>query len=409
MNSVGLGRLCSSFAAFVLFNVAGGRTELQHFRYRRAILVREAGPTCSVLDASVLAHASGSLKDLRLIRDGHQIPYAIMVNAAAQVESEQATIANLQEGSNKTEFDLVMPNRTYTQLNLRLEGRDFVAQAALTGSDEPRSVSGASLGTFPVFDLSSRGLSHSSTLSFQESSFRYLHVILHGQGFRVRGVEVPPSREGQTLFTSVAETRTFSQQGSATVASFSVPAHVPVERVVIVLDPGFAGNFSRQVQVTARAMMPGSTAERVAGTILRVHEGAIQMEEQAIPASLGANLQSDADVAVAIENDGKPPLPLASVILAMRMRTICFDADGPLELVYGDEAVEASGSSYQPVGRWNQAMLGPERLNGSFQPQGLPERGIDRHRGLLAAGLAGFALLWGVFGVRSMLYRRRSS
>ena len=40
-------------------------------------------------------------------------------------------------------------------------------------------------------------------------------------------------------------------QGRESVATFVVPARVPVERVSFVIAPGFAGNFSREVKVSA--------------------------------------------------------------------------------------------------------------------------------------------------------------
>ena len=312
------------------------------------------------------------------------------VNEAAQVESEPATIANLKYGKHGLAFDLQMPPRAYTALNLRLEGRNFIAEAELTGSDGQGSATGVPLGTYSLFDLTSRGLARNTTISLQESSFRYLHVQLRGEGFRLLSVEVPPSREGQTLFTSVAETRDFTRYGTETVTFFHVAARVPIERASVELDPGFVGNFSRGIRVTARAEKPGSVAEQVTGTILRVHQGAIHMEQESLPASLGANLQSDAMVEVAIENDGKPPLPLASVALAMRQRTICFDASGPVDLFYGDPLLGPPEAHYQPGGRLSEARLGPERVNPSFQARDEPRGWVEGHRRLVWMSVLAF-------------------
>ena len=76
----------------------------------------------------------------------------------------------------------------------------------------------------------------------------------------VLGAKVPPSREAQTIYTTVAETATIATKGRETVATFVVPAQIPVERVSFVLAPGFTGNFSRVVKVSALTMPPTTSA-----------------------------------------------------------------------------------------------------------------------------------------------------
>src|SRR5580704_11045902 len=100
----------------------------------------------------------------------------------------------------------------------------------------------------------------------------------------VRGAEVPPSREAQTLYTTVAETTVVTTVGRESRAEFAIPRRVPVERVSFVLAPDFKGNFSRKVRVTAiadakpagdgdgNADLRAPLPEVVTGNILRVHE-----------------------------------------------------------------------------------------------------------------------------------------
>jgi hypothetical protein len=203
----------------------------------------------------------------------------------------------------------------------------------------------------------------------------------------VEGAEVPPSRESQTVYTAVAETTAIATAGRESTATFEIPVRVPVERVWFQLAPGFKGNFSRDVRVTAlaepqknavddeRAPLP----ETVSGTILRVHATEagreIRSQELGVPAILGANLQAPAKVEVAIENGDDQPLPIAGVRLEMRQRQLCFDASmaaGGLALYYGDDKLMAPVYDYerlfvaadQPLA----AELGPEMLNPAFQP-----------------------------------------
>ena len=194
-------------------------------------------------------------------------------------------------------------------------------------------------------------MSRDTTLPLQESTFHYLHVTLNvsaapggvvpAGGFSpamVRGAEVPPSREAQILYTTVAETTSVATAGRESRASFVVPTRVPVERVEFVLAPGFKGNFSRDVRLTA-TVQPGAKPvdgdgraplpEVVSGNILRVHATEtgreIRAEQLAIPAILGSNLEQPAKIEVAIENGDDVPLPIAAVRLEMRQRKLCFD------------------------------------------------------------------------------------
>ena len=111
-----------------------------------------------------------------------------------------------------------------------------------------------------------RGLSRSTTLTLQRSRHSgHLHVALHAMAIDgsaypgltaqiVEGAEVPPSREAQTLYAPVAMTSNVVQNGKKSEATFQIPAHVPVERVVFGLAPGLAKVSSRgEVSVTARA------------------------------------------------------------------------------------------------------------------------------------------------------------
>ena len=191
---------------------------------------------------------------------------------------------------------------------------------------------------------------------------------------------MPPSREAQILYSTVAETRSLTTVGRESRATFQVPLRVPVERVSFQLAPGFKGNFSRDVRVTALAQPTRKPSEderaplpeTLGGTILRVHTTEagreIRTEQLGIPAILGANLQSGAKVDVVIENGDDQPLPIASVRLEMRQREVCFDtaaADGGgLALFYGDPRLVAPVYDYARLFEASDkpllAKLGPE-------------------------------------------------
>ena len=292
-----------------------------HLRYLRALTVPAgAGQACAVLDAQVFPHAEPALIDLRIFPRGaaqHEVAYAITMSQAVTEETEPARVLNLGSGSGSGEggkivFDLEMPQRAYSDVMLDLDpnATNFLATATVTGMDELGGQGrSTALGSFTLFDLSSQHLSRDTTLPLEESTFHYLHVVLsvspapgsapvagpagaeRGDGpAMVRGAQVPPSREEQILYTTVAETSSLETAGRVSRATFEIPARVPVERVEFVPASGFKGNFSRNVKVTATAepLAKGAPkagtaegdpdnderaplAETVTGNILRVH------------------------------------------------------------------------------------------------------------------------------------------
>jgi hypothetical protein len=428
-------------------------------RYERAIHLAGderqggAGQACAVLDAAIFAHAAPSLTDLRIFPAQeaavgaavHEVPYAITLSEAESEETEAARVLNLgfdpgARGPQIT-FDLEMPVRAYTDVTLNLDPavHDFIATATVTGSDALGGRGRATaLGTFTLFDLAAQHLSRDTTIPLQESTFRYLHIELnfaYAPGVEadhwpfspaiVLGATVPPSREAQTIYSTVAETASIATKGRESVATFAVPARIPVERVSFVIAPGFAGNFSREVKVSAltepdksdddgRAPLP----EVVAGSILRVRANEagreIRSEQLGVPAILGANLQRAAKVEVAIENGDDQPLPIAAVRLEMRQRKICFEApaggaegkDSGLALFYGDSRLDAPEYDYARLFVASRAALaaelGPERLNPNYRAPAAPLRPFtERHPELLWIALIAAICALGVVALKA--------
>ena len=160
----------------------------EHLRYTRALSVAAgSGQACAVLDAAVFPHAAPSLRDLRLFPaagagEAREVPYALTLSEAVTEETQAARVLNLGAGlkPGSVAFDLQMPDRPYTDVVLDLAGRDFLATATVTGGDSLGAAhsGGTSLGSFTLFDLTAQRLSRDTTLPLQESTFRFLHVVL---------------------------------------------------------------------------------------------------------------------------------------------------------------------------------------------------------------------------------------
>lgn len=416
-------------------------------RYERAIQVPTGvGQACAVLDAPIFPHATPALTDLRVFPAqsaaaggaAHEVPYVITLSEAVTEETQAARVLNLGRSGGKIVFDLEMPTRAYTDVMLNLDAavHDFLATATVTGMDELGGGKSTALGSFTLFDLTAQHLSRDTTLPLEESTFRYLHVVMSvaaapGSGpdaaarfvpAMVEGAQVPPSRETEIVYTTVAETSAITTVGRESRASFVLPVRVPVERVSIQVAPGFKGNFSRDVRVTALAQ-PETKAveddgraplpETVSGNILRVHATEagreIRSEQLGIAAILGANLQSPAKVEVAIENGDDQPLPIASVRLEMRQRELCFDASmaaGGLALFYGDPKLLAPVYDYERLfvaaDKPLVVELGKEMLNPVFVASAAEVKPFtERHPEVLWIALIGVICALGLVALKS--------
>ncbi|WP_348268245.1 DUF3999 family protein [Edaphobacter paludis] len=396
----------------------------QYSRYQRTISLPDgAGQTCAVIDGQMFSHAAPSLRDARLYQDAQEIPYAITLSEPAQADSTAARVLNLGMRGHSIVFDLAMPPRTYTDVELDLAGRDYLATATVTGLDTPQSSNATRLGVFTLFDLATQHLWHSTTLHLQESSFPYLHVVLTASpapgthGFSVtprmvKGATVPPSREAQSLYTVVAETTLITQQGRQSVAAFALPERVPVERVSFVLASNFKTNFSRAVHIFDRPRgTPKSAAEIIDGTIVRVNltqaGREIRQQQLSVPATLGANLQGPATVEVAIDNGDDAPLPVIDVRLEMRQRKLCFSAPTaqPVTLFYGDDGIATPEYDYARLfsvtAQTNRAPLGPEQLNPNYHSRPDTRALTERYPDILWVALLAVICILAVVALRS--------
>jgi hypothetical protein len=400
--------------------------EPRHFRYQRAVMLPDgaSGQACTILDASVFAHAaSESLNDIRLYAGAVETPFNFSISGTQGAEDDPAAVRNLGLTHGDITFDLAMPARPYSAVMLDLAAQDFVGTAHVTVGED----NATDLGTFAIFDLSSQHLSRSTTLPLQEATFSELHVTLHlasapnvaahllGAAI-VRGAMVPPSREAQTLYTTVASSSSIKNRGRQTVATIHIPAHVPVERVAFTLPAGFAKNFYRGVTITATPdnNRDAAAVESITGTLSHVHlpanatmgEPVIDTVQESVDAVLGADLRSGASVSVVVDNGDDAPLPITSVQLQMRQRNICFDATSrSYTLMYNDAALRAPVYEYArlfvPSLKPVMAVLMPEHGNAHFEARRDLRPYSERHPELLWIALLGVIVVLASIALRS--------
>jgi hypothetical protein len=430
-------------AAALVLELAAVTAEPGHLRYVRDVTPGGGGPTCVVLDGTVMAHAaSRSLDDLRVFAGSgaEETPFVLTESSSGPAATEAATVENLGVQGKAVVFDLVMPARAYSEVDLKLKGTDFLATAEVTG---PRTAGATTtLGTFTLYDLSGQHLSRSTVLPLAESTFPRLHVALRfltvkGEPISepasvVLGADVPPSREAQTLYSVVATSGDIHQNGRYTVARFPVPAHVPIERASAVLAPGFTGNFVRTMTVSnitslgvdsARWQTPVAN-ETASGEISREVFRLAMLPEAPLPeappvheqrlwvdAVMAVNLRQPATIGVMIDNGDDKPLPVKAMQLEMRQRKVCFEAKAgeTYALRYGDAALGAPIYDYGHFFRVEVAgvsALGPEQGNAGWTPRGDTRPYTERHPELIWVGLLAVVVVLGATAIGSVKQQR---
>lgn len=412
----------------------------KHLLYQREVLLPQqaSGQVCFVLDATVFAHTeTPGAGDVRIFGQEQErefeVPFALIESGPATLEPESATAGNVTSRGGVLSFDLSMPPGDYTAVALNLNAKNFLGAAEVKGIDaHGRSVR---LGTYAVFDLSAQGLARSTLLSLPHSSFPVLHIDLRLFDLEgnptspapsiLAGATLPPSRQAQTLYTSVASSSAVQQQGHWSTATLFVPAHVPIERARFVLRPPLPQSFLRNATIAATPLEKGwkatGAAEGVSGNIFRVTRSAsdgvpaIDSEVLTINTVIGANLESAAKIVAAIDNGSSPPLPIDRVELQMRQRSLCFEARPGTRytLRYGD--AELSGPSYSYARRFAlaarplPATLGPERRNTAYTRPGTGEQQQNRGRELPWILLIAGIVVAGVIGLQYVRYKREET
>ena len=386
----------------------------EHLRFERAVIApaEVSGPMCMDLDAQVLSHtASPAHTDLRVYR-GYpgsaaqaETPYTLTESGPEPVKDAEVPVTEAARTGDALHFDLAMPARVYSEVDLHLRLHDYVGTALVFGAAE-REKPGRlkNLGSFGIFDLSGAGLGTWTVLPLAETAAPMLHVTLRlrtpeGQPIRnppltiLAGAAVPPSRERQTVYVPVMSAGV-EQGASGSVALLHVPAHVPVERVRFELPPGYAQNYRREVLLRARTEDDPTAETEVmdAGAIEHVRWATgdpglnpIDVREDSVDATTGATLAGRATVRVSVVNGALAPLPIERVTLEMRERRVCVMArpGAMYTLRYGDPALAApvydgtafTAATQAPV----LAQLGPERRNPQWRARQDGRSYLDRH------------------------------
>jgi hypothetical protein len=409
-------------ASLLLLAVVAASPEIRYFRYQRPVenLPAQAGQACMVVDAGVFAQAASGLADLRLYRDGVEAPFAIRF--AAPAVAAQGFIEPLDKGvrGSRTIFAAELPDGHYSDVQLAVTAHDFIATVEVSGSQSQSGGAETKLGSYTIFDLSKQRLGRSTVLHLPESDFRYLH-------FRIAGPLIPENMTGlsvvrlpasQPRYITVAETAQMAQKGRNSVFTFTVPARVPVDRIVFM--PGAQpALFSRDVSVKVEPVQSEQAAKEArypqaaasSGNLLRIHtvENGHHIDEERLTIDAPrAEFETPSKWTITIDNGDDAPLKVESVRLQMLERDLCFETagSGNYALYYGDAALSAPRYDYatlfalQPDAA--KATSGAELANAAFEPRPDERAFTERHPALLWAALVLVILLLGAIALSSV-------
>jgi hypothetical protein len=381
--------------------------EFRYFRYERPIQIpgQQAGQACLAIEPEVFVHAAPQLADLRLYADDTETPYTIRVATSIEGGRKAVPILNAGVRDGQTVFDAEMPDTHYSDLQLVVTARNFIATAVVTGSHIKSGNLDTKLGEFTLFDLSRQRLGRSTVLHLPDSNFPYLHFRIAGplRPEDITGLSVERLPATQPHYRTVAETSQAVQRDHSTVLEFTVPAHMPVDRIAF--EPGATpAAFSRDVTVSAVSISEKQADDQTPppqpvtsnGSLLRIHKvqngKRIDEERLAIDAPRDT-FGTPSRWTVTIANGDDAPLLLKSVRLEMLERTLCFDAsaNAVYKLRYGDAALAVPQYDYArlfvPQANALEANAGQERLNPVWQPRPDERPFTERHRILLWAAL----------------------
>lgn len=403
--------------ALLLFAIAAVSPEMQYFRYERPIqnLPQQSGQACFVVKPEIFANSAMQLADLRIYSNGVETPFAIHRTIPSASGEKILALLNIGVRGEQTVFDVAIPEGPYNDLQLSVTAQNFIASVAVSGSQSQDARAETKLGSFTIFDLTRQRLGRSTVLHLPKSDFRYLH-------FRVTGPLTPQNISGLSIarqdaagpptYTTVIESARTTIKGHTEIFEFTVPAHVPVDRILFLpgTDPA---SFSRNVNISVTSDLPATSdsAERqyktsASGNLLRVHiaQSGHRIDEERLSIDApSADFDFQTKWTITVENGDDAPLKLETVRLQMVERNLCFQSVGGSQytLFYGDDALTGPVYDYATLFAMQpdaaKATTGPEQLNSAYRSRPDTRPFTERHPALLwGALLAVIAVLGGI-------------
>ncbi len=378
-----------------------------YFNYQRQLqAINSSGQHYAVVDETIWQHARPDLDDLRIYSAEKEIAYRLTIEQGSS-ETEQKQCRVLQPGTvgGKTQFLLDMSGiPEYDRIELKLGTKNFVAHARVEGEDDPHGTKWAVLGTTTLYDLSDERLGHNSTLQIPLTTYKYLRVTVDSpvKPSEVQGGTAGITRAQKAVWRDLSGDPKQTQEGKDTILTFSIPGNVPVERVILSVDPA-QQNFLRGMEVQGNKGQWFGTGE-----IRRVHMQRNGQKIDTEQTSLDLRGTSQGTLKVIIHNGDDAPLKITGARLQQYERRIYFDADSGARarLYYGDAKLESPVYDYaklfQKDANASQVPLGAEEANATYTGRPDERPWSERHPAVLWVAIVAAVLILGSIALRSM-------
>lgn len=413
-------RLAASL--FLLFLVVDttnpSETAIAYFSNVRQVQVAQPDrQNFFIVDEDLWHYARPDLADLRLYDGESPVQYALSEQRAGiSSEEVEAKILNLGSVSGRTEFDLDTEGLAeYDRIRLRLDARDFVAKASVSGGSAPGKASEVELPPSTLYDFTKEQLGSNSQLKLPASSFRYLHVRL-SPGIRpeqVKGATIYNLREQKASWTKAGSCAAPQLKQRMTLITCTVPVRVPLSRILLQIAPAQV-NFRRTVSVEDAKGVQVAIGEI---SRVRVNRAGTLVTNEELAVSVGANVapsgaDSSGQLTLAIDNGDNPPLTVLAAEPLSLERRIYFDPQGKtaLSLYYGDEKLPAPVYDYARFFQLDaspaEAQLGPGEHNARYTGRPDDRPWSEQHKVILWGAMLLAVLALAVLALRGLRAER---
>jgi hypothetical protein len=384
----------------------GASSSIAFFKYQRPVETSGTGQNYVTIDDLVWRHSRADLGDLRLYSGQTEVPYALLTEHGSQ-QHEHQEVSVLQQSvvGGKTQFLIDMSSvAEYDHVDLRLGAKDFVAHFRVEGQDDLHGTQWASLGDSILYDLSREHLGNNFMLRLPRSTYKYLRVTVDGpvKPADILGAISELHEERKPVWRNVNNTPAIQQAGKDTVLTFTVPANVPVEKIVFGMDAA-QPNFRRSVEIRDDKDNILSTGEINRIHMVRAGQRIDSEDDEVDFSEIGQKW-----LKVVIHNGDDAPLKVNSASLQQIERRVYFEApsQAQLTLYYGDEKLERPEYDYAKLflnsTDGHAAQLGPETNNAAYTGRPDDRPWSERHPAILWIAIIAAVLVLGVLALRSM-------
>jgi hypothetical protein len=362
-----------------------------------------------IVDEELWHYSRPDLADLRLYDGESPVQYALSEQRAGiSSEEVEAKILNLGSVSGHTEFDLDTEGLAeYDRIRLRLDARDFVATASVSGGAAPGKAAEVMLPPSTLYDFTKEQLGSNSQLKLPASSFRYLHIRL-SPGIRpeqVKGAAIYNLREQKAAWTKVGSCAAPQAKQRVTLITCTVPVRVPLSRILLQIAPAQV-NFRRTVSVEDAKGVQVASGEI---SRVRVNRAGTLVTNEELAVNVAVNvIDSSGQLTLTIDNGDNPPLTVLSAQPLSIERRIYFDPQGKtaLSLYYGDEKLPAPVYDYARFFQLDaapaEAQLGPGEHNAQYTGRPDDRPWSEQHKVILWGAMLLAVLALAVLALRGL-------